>query len=194
MLTYNTQLKDLALPEYGRNIQRMVDHCLTIQNKTLRTECAHTIIDTMYKLFPPNGDQEEYRKKLWDHLAIMSDFQLDIDWPVEVIRPDTLNTQPNPVPLPIERINNRQYGICIEHMVEQISMMEPSEDRDVLIRLVANHMKKLLLSTNDDNVEDERIFKDLQYMSHGAINMFGSDLKLHEFKTLPGPSKKKKKK
>lgn len=194
MLTYNTQLKKLMLPEYGRNIQRMVDHCLKIEDFNERTECANTIVDSMFTLFPPVGDHEEYRRKLWDHLAIMSDFNLDIAWPVEVIRPESLQSSPGPVLLPAFNISRRQYGKNIELMINRISEYPEGEEKDVLSILIANQMKKMMVTVDNDVVEDEKIFRDLLEMSGGSINLFDKDVHLHEFKALPGPSKKKKKK
>ncbi len=182
------------MPEYGRNVQRMIDHCLTLPEKEQRNICANTIIEAMYRLFPPTGDQQAYRRKLWDHLAIMSDFNLDIDWPFEVIRRDELNTKPDMVPLPAYNIQRRHYGKNLELMIGEASLMPEGEERDVLALRIANHMKKLMVTSDNDNVEDERIFRDLRDMSHGAINLVGSDVRLHEFKALPGPSSKKKKK
>ena len=194
MLTYNTQLRPLILPEYGRNIQQMVDHCLTLEDKEERTACAHTIIKTMHTLFPSQGNAEEYRRKLWDHLAIMSNFALDIDWPYEVIMPESLNSQPDPVFYGANDIRHRHYGKTVELMIDRAAAMEPGEERDTLILLLANHMKKLMLAVNPEGVEDAKIFKDLLHMSHGAINLNPSDVHLHEFKAAPAPSKKKKKK
>ncbi len=95
MLTYNTQQSQLVLPEYGRNIQRMVDHCLTIDDRDERTRCAYTIIKAMGTLFPQLKENEESRRIIWDQLAIMSNFQLDIDYPCEVITAAERQTQPN---------------------------------------------------------------------------------------------------
>ena len=94
MLTYNTQLKKLVLPEYGRNIQQMVDHCLTIEDREERTACAYSIINSMGNLFPQLRDVDDFKHKLWDHLAIMSDFKLDIDYPCDIIRPENLESRP----------------------------------------------------------------------------------------------------
>lgn len=194
MLTYNTKLKSLTMPEYGRNVQRMIDHCLTLPEKEQRNACANTIIEAMYRLFPPTGEQQAYRRKLWDHLAIMSDFNLDIDWPFEVIRKDELNTKPDMVPLPAYNIQRRHYGKNLELMIEEAAHMPEGEERDVLALRIANHMKKLMVTSDNENVEDERIFRDLRDMSHGVLNLMGNNVRLHEFKALPGPSSKKKKK
>lgn len=194
MLSYNTRRPKLRLPEYGRNIQQMIDHCMTIPDRDERTRCAHTIIGVMKTLLPQTGDMDEYMRKLWDHLAIMSDFALDIDWPVEVIQRESLQTPPDPVLLPAFNISRRQYGKNLELMIGRVCDYPEGEERDVLAILLANQMKKMMVTADNDAVEDEKIFRDLLDMSHGVINLFDKDIHLHEFKTLPGPSKKKKKK
>lgn len=196
MLNYNTQQKKLILPEYGRNIQQMVEHCLTIEDKAERTRCAHTIIATMSNLFPELRDGEDNQRKLWDHLAIMADFKLDIDWPFEVIQADKLSTLPDKVPYSVQSIRYRHYGKDIERLIEKAVVMEDGEERTELCRLIANHMKKLMLAVNRDGVDDAKIFKDLAEMSHGAIIITTEQMKLHEFKAAPvqATGKKKKKK
>ncbi len=194
MLTYNTQLKKLILPEYGRNIQQMVDHCLTIEDRDERTRCAHSIIATMGNLFPSLRDTEDYNHKLWDHLAIMSDFKLDIDYPCEVVKPDELETRPEKIPYTGNHIRYRHYGKDLEMMITRAAGMEEGEERNELILLLANHMKKLMLAINKDGVDDAKIFKDLAEYSHGAIRLDPETTHLHEFQVVQAPSSGKKKK
>ena len=99
MLDYNTQLKKLIMPEYGRNVQQMVDHCVALKDREERTRCANTIINIMGNLFPHLRDVDDFKHKLWDHLAIMSDFKLDIDYPYEIIKKENLYTRPDTVPM-----------------------------------------------------------------------------------------------
>ncbi len=193
MLTYNTNLKQLTLPEYGRNIQRMVDHCLTIEDKDERTRCAHTIVRAMGNLFPELR-QEENRHKLWDHLMIMSDFKLDIDFPCEVIQAADLKTEPDVVPYPQHRFNMRQYGLLTRYMIDQAAAMDEGPGRDEAILLIANNMKKQLLAINPDGVEDSKIFADLAELSSGRILLSTDTTKLCEFKVELPPAKGKKKK
>ena len=194
MLTYTTHLKKLILPEYGRNIQRMVDHCLTIEDRAERTRCAATIVKTMEVLFPIQGNAQDYRRKLWDHLAIMSDFAIDVDLPFELIRPESLENTPEHVDYVRTEFDNRQYGLLLQRMVERAAEMEPGEERDALILLLANHIKKILMTMNPDGIEDEKVFKDLRHMSHGAISLDPATTHLHEFKVIAPPTGKKKKK
>ena len=107
-MQYNTQQKRMPLPEYGRSIQNMVDHALTIEDRAERQRCANTIINIMGNMFPHLRDVPDFKHKLWDHLAIMSDFKLDIDYPYEIIRKDNLNTRPEVIPYPSTKIRYRR--------------------------------------------------------------------------------------
>lgn len=194
MLTYNTHLKRLVLPEYGRNIQQMVDHCLTIEDREERTRCAHTIVKSMSILLPRIREQEGWQQKLWDHLAIMSDFRLDIDWPVEPVAEDERHTEPDKMAYPASDFPHRNYGKSIQRMISRAALMDAGEEKDALIMLVANQMKKIMLAVNKDYADDSRIFKDLEMMSHGQISLSPELHRLCDYKVLPAPSKKKKKK
>lgn len=193
MLTYNTRLKQLILPEYGRNLQRMVDHCLTIEDREERNICARSIITAMESLFP-ELKQPENAHKVWDHLAIMSDFKLDIDFPDEVVQPDQLKTTPETVPYPQSGIRVRHYGKIIEHMIAKAADMPEGEERDEVIMLIANHMKKQMLAVNPDGVDDRKIFDDLSWYSRGSIRLSPETHRLHEFQAMPQPQSGKKKK
>lgn len=194
MLSYNTQHKQLSLPEYGRNIQRMVDHCITIEDRDERTRCAYTIIASMANLFPELKNGGNYDHKLWDHLAIMSDFKLDIDYPCEITKPDNLTSKPDKVPYNASNVRYRHYGRSIIEMIDKAAAMPDGEERDTLVKYIANHMKKLMLGVNKDGVDDEKVFSDLTELSHGAIRISTDEMKLHEFKEAPAPTGKKKKK
>ena len=194
MLTYSTHLKKLILPEYGRNIQRMVDHCLTIENRYERTRCASTIVKTMELLFPVQGNADAYRRKLWDHLAIMSDFSLDVDLPFELVSKSSLDDRPQLLSYEQGPLDYRHYGLLLQRTIATAAQMEEGEERDALILLLANHMKKLMLTVNPDGVDDAKIFKDLRILSQGAINLNPDEVSLHEFIAAPSPTGKKKKK
>lgn len=193
MLSYNTRQPHLVLPEYGRNIQQMVDHCLTIEDRDARTRCAYTIVEVMKTLLPQQGDPEEYMRKLWDHLAIMSDFRLDVDFPFEVIAPDNLSTHPDPVRAIPSYIRHRHYGKGIERLIDAARAMEPGEERDALIILIANQMKKLRLAVNPDSTDDARVLQDLAEMSHGDIILDPETTLLHDFSIADVPVQGKKK-
>ena len=198
MLTYNTQLKKLKLPEYGRNIQQIIDYCCTIEDCDERTRCAYSIIQIMGNLFPQLRDEADYKHKLWDHLAIMSDFKLDIDYPYEIIKEENLDQKPEPVKYKLEKIKYRHYGKIIERMINSACTYPDGEEKDALVMLIANQMKKQIVQINNEDVEDAKIFKDLELYSNGKIKLNPETHVLHEFKIAPVAqpvaSKKKKKK
>lgn len=196
MLTYTNRLSKLTLPEYGRNIQKMIDHCLTIEDRDERTLCANTIVGAMSTLFPAQGDDREaHKRKLWDHLFIMSDFKLDIDIPFNHVQSDVFADGPDQIDIAKPGyMPMRRYGATIVRMIDVASGMEPGEARDELVFMIADHMKKIVVAFCREGVDDQRVFDDLRMLSHGAINVQPDQMRLHEFRALPAPSKKKKKK
>ena len=195
MLRYNTQLERLVLPEYGRNVQQMVDHCLAITDREERNRCARTIIAAMSTLFPEMRETEASRHKLWDHLAVMSGFKLDIDWPCEVISSDRLAQKPEKVPYPASSMRLRQYGRGIVQMIARAAAMEPGAERDELVIMLASQMKKQLAATSHDGATDARVFRDMADYSHGEIRLDPEQVHLHDFQIVaPVTNKRKRKK
>lgn len=174
-MEYNTQQRKLPLPEYGRSVQNMVDHALTIEDRAERQRCANTIVNIMGGMFPQLRDMEDYRHKLWDHLAIMSDFKLDIDYPVEVVKKESLEVKPEQIPYSPNKINYRHYGRLIQDLIKIAVAYPEGEEKDVLVRYIANHMKKDYINWNKDGVEDQKILDDLCELSGGKIKLSAAD-------------------
>lgn len=191
-MDYNSQRKKLPLPEYGRNIQNMVDYLFTIEDRDKRNRSAQTVIDVMGNLYPYLRDVAEFKHKLWDHLAIMSEFRLDIDYPYNPPTPDILTEKPNIVPYHQNKIRYRHYGFIMESLIRKTAEME-DEDKEELVELLANHMKKSYAAWNKDGVEDEKIFEDLKELSRGKLDIAREDIKLADVKTVSPPKQKKKK-
>ena len=183
-MKYNTAEKKLALPEYGRNIQNMVDYCVTIEDREERKHCANTIINIMGNMFPHLRDVNDFKHILWDHLAIMSDFKLDIDYPYEIIKKEDLNTRPSSLPYSNSRIRDRHYGKTLEKMIQKATEFEPGTEKEVLVKLLATQMKKSFLNWNKESVEDSKIFKDLEELSEGRIILSEEAVKLAESRTI----------
>ena len=188
-MDYNSNRKKLPLPEYGRNIQNMVDHVMTIEDRDERNIAAQTIIDIMGNLYPYLRDINDFKHKLWDHLAIMSDFKLDIDYPYEPPRPETFQEKPKKIAYASNHIKLRHYGKTLELMVDKAADYESGEEKEILITLLANHMKKCYLAWNKDAVDDEKIYQDLEIMSKGRIKR--NDLDLTETRDILFRSRKK---
>ena len=177
-MEYNTRQKRLPLPEYGRSVQKMVDHALTIEDRAERQKCAETIVHIMKSMFPNQPDQE---RKLWDHLAIMSDFRLDIDYPCEVIKPEEFHVAPQRVPYRDGEIRNRHYGRIVEGMIAHAMTLEDGEERESFVELILIQMKKNYIAWNKDGVEDKRIIEDFRLYTKGAI-----DIEDREIRITPG--------
>lgn len=179
-MEYNTQRKKMELPEYGRSVQNMVDHALTIEDREERQRCANTIINIMGSMFPHLRDVPDFKHKLWDHLAIMSDFKLDIDYPFEIVKKEELAMKPEKVGYPSGAIRYRHYGRILEGLVKKAVEVEDETERKVLVRLLAIQMKKSLGNWNKDGMEDQKIVDDLREYSKGALDLKVEDLQLSE--------------
>ena len=185
-MKYNTEEERLVLPEYGRNIQNMVDYCVTIEDREERKRCANTIINIMGNRFPHLRDVNDFKHILWDHLAIMSDFKLDIDYPYEIVKRENLNQKPPRIPYNTNRIRYRHYGKTLELMIRKATELEDGPEKDQLVRLLATQMKKSFLTWNKETVDDRKIFKDLDELSGGAIVLNEEEHKLAESREILG--------
>ncbi|MCF2593407.1 DUF4290 domain-containing protein [Bacteroides caecigallinarum] len=183
-MEYNTQQRRLPLPEYGRSVQNMVDHALTIEDREERQICANTIIKIMKGMFPQLKDNAELNQRLWDHLAIMSDFKLDIDYPVEIVKKESLNVKPERIPYPQSKLKYRHYGRFVQDLINVAAGYEEGEEKRQLINLIANQMKKDYQNWNKDGVDNQRIIDDLCELSDGRIKITVDDVKMVDHKVF----------
>ena len=170
----------MELPEYGRSVQNMVDHALTIEDREERQRCANTIVNIMGGMFPHLRDVPDFKHKLWDHLAIMSDFKLDIDYPFEIVKREELDMKPGKIAYPDKAIRYRHYGRFLESMIKKLSEMEEGEEKQALLQLLAVQMKKNLNNWNKEGIEDQKIVDDLREYSNGTIDLKVEDLRLSD--------------
>ncbi|MFW6203107.1 MAG: DUF4290 domain-containing protein [Marinilabilia sp.] len=172
-MDYNSNRKKLVLPEYGRHIQKMVDYVCTIEDREERTRYAKAIIGVMGNLFPHLRDVSDFKHKLWDHLAIMSDFKLDIDFPYDPPAPEKFEEDPEAIPYNQGNMTFKHYGRLVEQMIHRASEMEEGPLKRHLIMLIGNHMKKALTNWNKENASDDRILSDIERLSKGKIKIEG---------------------
>lgn len=183
-MEYNTQQRKLPLPEYGRSVQNMVDHALTIEDREERQRCANTIVNIMGGMFPHLRDVADFKHKLWDHLAIMSDFKLDIDYPVDIVKKENLEVKPDRIPYSQNSVRYRHYGRFVQDMIKIAVDYQEGEERKQLLKLIANHMKKDYQNWNKDGVEDQKILDDLYELSGGKIKLSADEIHLVEQRTF----------
>jgi Domain of unknown function (DUF4290) len=187
---YNTQRKRMALPEYGRNVQKMVDHIKTIEDREERNRAAKTIIQIMGNLNPQIRDVGDFKHKLWDHLALIADFDLDIDSPFPPPEPSKFIEKPRLIPYRQGDIRYLHYGRIIELMIDAASEMEDGEEKEYLTNLIVNQMKKSYITWNRAQVSDEVIIGDLKLLSAGKLKITDG-VKILEVKELLTPSRRK---
>ena len=170
-LLYNTERVRLYIPEYGRNVQKMVNYLKTIEDREKRNEQARAIIKVMEILNPAVHLQDDYEHKLWDHLHIISGFDLDVDSPYLAPAPDSLHQQPLPVPINKKPLKATHYGRNIENMIDLIAEKEDGEEKTAMIRTLAMYMRQQYLIWNKDTVADETILQDIERMSDYRIRI-----------------------
>lgn len=180
----------MALPEYGRNVQKMVDHIRTIEDRDERNRAAKTIIQIMGNLNPQIRDIGDFKHKLWDHLSIIADFNLDIDSPFPPPEPDKLVERPNQIPYKQGDIRFLHYGRIIEIMIDAASEMKDGEEKEYLTSLILNQMKKSYVTWNRSQVSDDVIIGDMKLLSGGKLKMTDG-VKILEVRELVPPVKKK---
>ena len=187
-MKYNTQQQKLILPEYGRNIHNMVDYCVKLDSKEQRTQCAHSLIGIMGNMFPHLRNVNDFKHILWDHLAIMSDFKLDIDYPYEIIKKEELIAHPQRIEYSRPTMKYRHYGKTLERMIDRAVEMEEGEKKEQLIRLLINQMKKSYSQWNREP-SDEDILEDLYELSGGKIKLDPENYVIPTFKSSPNISR-----
>lgn len=172
-LDYNTQRAPLRMPEYGREIQKMVDYAVTIVDDEERQVCAESIIKQMANKVPHLLDNGEHEQTLWDHLYIMSNKQLNINWPFDVSNAEKIQNKPAPLPLPKKNgsLQQRHYGRLVESLLNKLKEMPEGDERDELVLITANQMKRDLMTWGHGSVEDERIMNDLARFTDGVIQV-----------------------
>ncbi len=183
---YNYTRRKLYLPEYGRHIQEMIDSLSQIGDRRERNRQARAVIAVMGNLFPLLRDTADYTHKLWDHLFIMSDFQLDVDSPYPRPTRQDLTVKPRQMAYTQSRIAHKHYGKYVERMIASLS--EVREPRDVArtVDNLARYMRAKSYEYNQEHPNNEVIIKDIKRMSGGAIeidevalNNLRSDYKQH---------------
>ena len=170
-MKYNTARDHLVLPEYGRNVQKMVDHAITIQNKEERNKCVKTIIDFMGQMNPQLRDLKEFNHKLWDDLFIISKFQLEADSPYPLPEAKKLDERPEKMPYPKNKIKFPFYGAALENMIRYAVNQNDGRDKEIMTGMIANHMKKSYLLFNKHSVSNDTIILHLKQLSDNKLTL-----------------------
>ncbi|MBO4811605.1 MAG: DUF4290 domain-containing protein [Prevotella sp.] len=196
-LDYNTQRQALLMPEYGREIQKMVDHAVSLPSREERLRCAKTIVKMMETKVPQIRENANYQQTLWDHLYLMSGKELDIDWPCDVSEAERIQNKPQPMPRPDTSIRLRHYGRLVEELWERLKEMPEGPERDELTRQTANQMKRDLVLWGHGSIDNEKVADDLAHYTDGKIQLDLNSFAFERFipaDEMPTGKKGKKKK
>jgi hypothetical protein len=169
-MEYNTEREQLIIPEYGRHVQKMINHATTLSNKVEQQKCVDAIIAFMGQMNPHLRDVKEFTHKLWDHLHIMSDFKLDIESPY--VKPEIakLEERPEKMTYPGNKIRFSYYGNTIETMIATAIKME-DDKKEILTGMIANQMKKSYILFNESSVDNNMIRLHLKQMSDNQLTL-----------------------
>lgn len=191
-MKYNTEREKLIIPEYGRNIQQMIQQVVEIENREERTRAAFGLVKIMAQMNPHLKELGDVRHKLWDHLYIISDFKLDVDSPFEPPSQEALEARPQRIGYQNNKLMYRHYGVNIQNIITEAIKYEEGPEKEALVRVIANHLKKSYLNWNRESVNDELIVEQLERLSGGKLKLLEAD-RLHHTNEILARSKGKKK-
>jgi len=189
-LEYNSERSKLIIPEYGRHLQKMIEHAISIEDDVERNKEARAIIAVMGNMNPHLRDVPDFQHKLWDQLFIISDFKLDVESPFPKPSKELLAKRPDAMEYPQNFPKYRFYGNNIKRMIDEAVKMEEGALKEALTYVIANHMKKSYLNWNRETVDDDIIFGHLNELSGGKINLKNSEEDLSEAANLLRGNKK----
>lgn len=161
----------MIIPEYGRHIQKLIDHASKLENKEERNEMAQAIIEVMGQLNPHLRDVSDFKHKLWDHLFIMSDFTLDVDSPFPKPSAENFQSKPNKMEYPDQKIRFKHYGSGVEKLIQAAVEMEAGEEKDALLLAIGNLMKRHYLTWSRNSCDDNQIISDIKRISRGNLEL-----------------------
>ena len=170
-MEYNTSKTHLEMPEYGRIIQQLVERCKELENREERNEMAVAIVDFMGQRNPQLRDESNYKHKLWDHLFILSKYDLDVDSPYHIPTPEEMQVKPKRMEYPKLQGDFKFYGKSILQLIDKAIELEAGDEKDALIQVIANNMKKSYNVYNKEHVQDEVIFRHLKDLSENRLDL-----------------------
>lgn len=198
-MQYNTQREQLVMPEYGRGVQMMVDMAVQIKDREERQRCACTIVKIMSGLLPSTTSKEDEEHRLWNHLARIAHYKLDIDYPVNIVPQEEVQAPPAPLPYPMKSIKRRHYGYLVEQALDYAKTLEDEEQRRLITECIANQMKQDLFIWNRDSMDNALVAQDIERYSDGKLSIDLNDFSFEAVRESPlqnseGGKKRKRKK
>ena len=169
-MEYNTTRNHLIMKEYGRNIQKMVEYLVTIEDDEERQRNAMAVIELMGTLNPHLRNVEDFRHKLWDHIFNISGFQLDVESPYPKPTLEKLRAKPDRLPYPKKYPRNRHFGKNLELIIDKAVHEENPEKKEGFVQTVANYMKLAYTNWHKESVHDDAIRAELLAISENQLD------------------------
>jgi len=197
-MQYNTQKEQLIMPEYGRGVQDMVELAVNLPDREQRQVCAKAIVMVMARIQPEQAGQSDYQHKLWNHLARISRYKLDIDYPVEIVTEEEALAHPAPLHYPMKKITRKHYGSLIESALKYAQTLPEGPERQALVEMTANQMKQNLFVWNRDSMDEALVAQDIKRYTDGEVsldveNFHFAPVGMPSIQQLTGSKRKKKK-
>ncbi len=195
-MEYNAEREHLILPEYGRNIQKMVNFAKTVKDREERNKVVGAIINLMGMMNPHLRDVEDYKHKLWDHAFVLAEFDLDVDSPYPVPSKISLATKPDKVPYPSGKIRYGHFGKSVQVMIDALEATDDAEKQRGMAIETMNLMKRFYVVWNGETISDHTIFNQFKELGKKGINLDYSTITLNDVKSVKpnNPTNKWKKK
>lgn len=170
-MNYNTSKEDIVISEYGRNIQELIQHAKTIEDKEHRQAYIEEVVDLMQQLHPQAKNVDDYIAKLWSHVFRIADYDLDVTPPCEILPKEELYKRPEMIPYPSKEVRYRHYGKNVQEMVKKAAAMEDEEAQDEFVNIIGSYMKMAYQTWNHADVPDKLIRRDLNRISKGELEL-----------------------
>lgn len=170
-MEYNSQRPPLILPEHGRNVHNMVHYAKTLETREERTRAIHTVVNIIAQMNPSMKDQTEFLHKLWDHMFIIADYELDVDAPFPPPKKEEVEKKPDRLPYPVHKIRYKHYGKNVELMIQKAIEMPSGPEKDYYVNAIASYMKMAYRKWNDEKVADQVIMDHLEELSGGYLKL-----------------------
>jgi len=174
-MEYNTHRTSLHMPEYGRTIQSLIEYCRELETKKERTEMAKNLVRFLGERNPHLQEEEDSDHKLWDHLFILADYDLDIDAPFPMPKPEELHKKPKRLEYPSYDNEYKFYGKSILQLIDRAIQLKEGKEKEALVEVIANNMKKSYNVYNKEHVQDEVIFRHLKELSQNKLELDNLD-------------------
>ena len=172
-MEYNSAREQLIIPEYGRNVQKLINHAKTIENDEERQKFVEAVVDLMQQMHPQNRNIDDYRDKLWKHVFRIAKYDLNVS-PPNGMKPDPEDSRKRPekVPYPVIEAKFRHYGHNVQHLIKKALSMPPGPKRDGFVAVIGSYMKLAYKTWNREHyVSDDIIKGDLETLSNGQLSI-----------------------